>query len=150
MKGSLKNMSLVADAIKSVAEKGQITHECTIQGLKFVLRSLKTEENIIADGMVDTDKVSEKYGAKNLITLNDTLNKYRTIAMISLATETVNGKPPVDSKVSLEDQFKQREEFRDELMGSGAAFVDALIREYNFLLVKEREFYVNINENLEK
>ena len=143
-------MSLVSDIIQSVAKEGEITHEFKVRGTKFVYRPLNSEELIIADGMIDTEKVRKKHGAKDIVTLNDTIQKHRTLAMVALATKTVNGKPPIDSKASAEDRFKQLEEFRDELMAVGGGFVDRLILEYNKLLSKEREFYQDLDENLEK
>lgn len=143
-------MSLVKDVIESVAREGEMTHEFTIKGLKFVIHNLSTEEQILADGMVDTAKIRNKYGAKNLMTLADTIQKYRTVAMVALATKTLNGKSPVDENTSLEDQYKQRTEFIDELMSLGGAFMDAIIKEYNQLGVKEREFYKDVEENLKK
>jgi len=143
-------MSLVKDVIESVARKGEITHEFTVKGLQFVIRSLATEEQILADGMVDTGKIRKKYGAENLMTLSDTIQKYRTIAMVALATKTINGKSPVDEEASLEEQYKQRQEFVDELMSLGSAFMDNVIREYNKLGVKEREFFSDVDENIKK
>lgn len=142
-------MSLVRDAILSVARDGEITHEFTIKELKFVLRGLKTEEAFLADGMVDTAKLREKYGATNLLTLNDTIQKYRTIAMVALATKTVNGQPPVDKTLPLEQQYKQRLELRDELMELDSAMIDEIIREYNKLNLKQIKFYEKLDENLD-
>lgn len=142
-------MSLVKDAILSVARNGEITHEFSIKDLKFVLRTLKTEESFLADGMVDTAKLREKYGATNLLTLNDTIQKYRTIAMVALATKTINGQSPIDTKADLESQYKQRLELRDELMELDSAMVDEIIREYNKLNLKGIKFYENIDSNLD-
>jgi hypothetical protein len=142
-------MSLVKDAILSVARKGEITHEFSIKDLKFVLRTLKTEESFLADGMVDTAKLREKYGATNLLTLNDTIQKYRTIAMVALATKTINGQSPIDMKADLETQYKQRLELRDELMELDSAMVDEIIREYNKLNLKGIKFYENVEANLD-
>lgn len=143
-------MSLVKDAILSVARKGEITHEFTVAGLTFVLRSLKTEEQFIADGMVDSNRLKDKYGASNLLTLNDTIHKHRTIAMVSLATQTVNGKSPVDSEADLKTQYKQREELRNELMELNSSIIDEIIREFQTLTVKQNKFYENVEENMEK
>lgn len=143
-------MSLVSDIIKSVAKDGEITHEFSVKKIKFVLRPLTLEELLIADGMIDTEKIRKKYGANDLILLNDTIQKHRTIALVALATKTVNGKEPIDKKASLQEQFKQLEEFRDELMGTGGAFVDRLIAEYNVMVSKEKEFYKELEENVEK
>lgn len=143
-------MSLVKDVIESVARNGEVTHEFSVKGLKFVIGSLSTEEQILADGMVDTAKIRKKYGAENLMTLSDTIQKYRTIAMVALATKTLNGKCPVDENAKLEEQYKQRTEFIDELMSLGSGFMDAVIKEYSQLSIKEREFYKDIEANLEK
>lgn len=143
-------MSLVKDLIQSVAKEGEITHEFSIKGLKFVLRALSTEEQFLADGMVNTTRLREKYGAKNLMTLNDTIQKHRTIAMVALATKTINGKSPVDSAESKEKQFEQREELRDELMELDSRMMDEIIREYNQLTRKQVDFYTNFEENVEK
>lgn len=143
-------MSLVKEAILSVAREGEITHEFTIKGLKFVIKALSTEEQILADGMVDTSRIRSKYGAENLMTLSDTIQKYRTIAMIALATKTLNGTSPVDENASLEEQYKQRREFIDELMSLGSGFMDAIIKEYTQLGIKERNFYKDLEENIKK
>ena len=143
-------MSLVKDAIESIAREGEITHEFSVKGLDFVLRSLSTEEQLLADGMVNTSRIREKYGAKNLMTLSDTIQKYRTVAMIALSTKTLNGKEPVDSKATLQEQYKQRTEFQDELMSLGSVFMDEIIREFNQLAIKERDFIKKLEENVEK
>lgn len=143
-------MSLVGDMIKSVSQEGKIEHKFTIKKLKFVMCPLDLDEMLIADGMIDIEKLRKKFGAKDLVVLNDTIQKARTIALVALATKTVNGKPPVDESISLEEQFKQLEEFRDELMGSGTAFVDRLILEYNKMVDKERAFFADLDENVEK
>lgn len=143
-------MSLVGDLIKSVVQEGEIVHEFTVKSLKFVMRPLNLDEMLIADGMIDIEKIRKKHGAKDLVVLNDTIQKARTVALVALATKTVNGKPPVDKETTIEDQFKQLEEFRDELMGSGTAFVDRLIIEYNKLVDKERAFFKDLEENVEK
>lgn len=143
-------MSLVGDIIKSVAREGEIQHEFNVKGTRFVFRPLNLDEMLIADGMIDMDKLRKKYGAKDLVVLNDTIQKARTVALVALATKTVNGKKPVDEKVTKEEQFKQLEEFRDELMDAGTAFVDRLIVEYNRMVDKERDFFADLDENAEK
>jgi hypothetical protein len=143
-------MSLVSDVIKSVAREGEITHEFKIKGLKFVLRTLSTEEQFIADGMIDTNRLKEKYGAKNLMTLNDTIQKHRTIAMVALATKTINGKSPVDTEKTMAEQFTQRQELRDELMELDSRMMDEIIKEYNRMTLKQTEFYSKLDENMEK
>jgi hypothetical protein len=143
-------MSLVREAILSVARNGEITHEFTVKELKFVLRTLSTEEQFIADGMVDTARLREKYGADNLITLNDTIQKHRTIAMVAMATKTVNGKSPVDTESTLQEQYKQRTELRNELMELDSHLIDHIIREYTKLTSKQNDFYKNLDENMEK
>jgi hypothetical protein len=143
-------MSLVRDAIMSVAKEGEITHEFTVKGLKIVLRALKTEEQLLADGMVDSQSLKGKYGAGEIMTLSDTITKYRSIGRVALAVKTVNGQSPVDTNAALSKQFEQRKEFRDELMEMGSGAVDIMIREYNKLADKEQEFYKDIDENLGK
>jgi hypothetical protein len=132
-----------------VAREGEITHKFTIRDLNFVLKGLNTEEAFLADSMVDTALLKEKYGATNLITLNDTIQKYRTIAMVVLATKTINGQSPIDYSLPLEQQFKQRMELRDELMALDSAMIDQIIREYNQLNLKQVKFYEKIDENLD-
>lgn len=147
-------MSLVKDildsAIDSVVKTGEIEHKFEVKGLTFVLRGLTAEEEILADGMVDTSKIKEKYGAQNLMTLQDTIHKHRTLARVALSTRTVNGKPPVDKEANLEDQFKQREEFKSELMGLNSAMLDLIIREFGKLNEKQIKFFENVEKSLEK
>ena len=143
-------MSLVKEAIQALAQQGELTHEFTLAGKKFVMRPLDSEEQILADGMVDTNLVKKKYGADKLMTLSDTIQKYRTIAMIALATKSIDGKPAVDSEANLEEQYKQRCELRDELMKLPSGLMDEIIREYTQMSIKERKFYRNIEENMEK
>lgn len=143
-------MSLIRETILAVAREGEITHKFTLKGMKFVLRSLTTEEQILSDGMVDSQKLKKKYGAEDLLTLSDTIAKYRTIGKIALSIKTVNGQSPVDTNESLEVQFKQRLELRDELMELGSGAVDEMIREFNKLAIKESEFFENIEDNVEK
>jgi hypothetical protein len=142
-------MSLVSELIQSVAKEGEITHEFTLKSLKIVLRTLKTEEQFLSDGMIDTQTLKNKYDA-DILTLNDTIAKYRSIGKVALSIKTINGQSPVDTNETLTKQFKQRLELRDELMGLGSAAVDQLIKEYNKLLNKEQEFYGDLDENLGK
>lgn len=143
-------MSLVREAIMSVARTGEIVHKFTIKDLTFVLRGLKSEEELLADGMVDPQRLREKYGATNLLTLNDTLQKHRTLAMVALATKSVNGQSPVDTESTLQEQYKQRLELRDELMELDSAMVDEIVKEYNKLALKRAQFFENVEENMEK
>lgn len=143
-------MSLVKEAIQALAQTGELTHDFTLAGKKFVMRPLNSEEQILADGMVDTNHVKKKYGAEKLMTLTDTIQKYRTVAMIALATKSIDGKPPVDTGVNLEEQYKQRCELRDELMSLPSGLMDEIIREYNQMSIKERKFYQGLEENMEK
>lgn len=142
-------MSLVRDAIFSVAREGELTHDFTIKGLKFVIRTLKTEEQFLSDGMIDTQTLKNKYNA-DILTLNDTIAKYRSLGKVALSIKTINGQSPVDTNESLPIQFKQRLELRDELMELGSAAVDQMIKEYNKLLNKEQEFFGNLEDNLGK
>lgn len=143
-------MSLVGDMIKDVAHKGDIQHEFSVGGLDFVLVPLNTERHIIAEGMISSKKISEKYKAENLLTLNDTVQKYRTLAKVALATKTVNGKTPVDEASGNGDKYKQWEEFRDELMSLSTGMIDRIITEYNKLEQKDRKFYAELEDNVEK
>lgn len=135
-------MSLVAAAIKSLIEKGDVFHETTIHGIKFEMGVLSSEEQILADGLVDMDKIREKYKAETsfVTTFRDTVEKFRTIALVAFAVKKVNGQSPVDAGASLQEQYKQRVEFRDELLGLPTPVQDKLTREYNQLLLKQAEF----------
>lgn len=144
-------MSLVKDLlVKSLAEEGELLHDFTIKNLTFVLKEIETEEQILADGLVDLGQIREKHDAKNHITLDDMIRKMRAISQITFAIKTINGKPPVDPDADLKEQYKARLELRDELLGMGTAFVDRIILEFNDFAAKQREFYKNHKDNLEK
>ena len=143
-------MSLVKDLFESVVHEGVIKHEFSIKNLKFVLRGLSVEEQLVADTMIDNTRIREKYGMKNRITLNDTIAKHRSIALVALATESVNGKSPVDTEKTMAEQHEQRMELQAELMSLNSAMVTEIIREYNKLVEKQEKFYKNFEENVEK
>ena len=144
-------MSLVKDILKGLAEKGKVEHEFTLNGIKFVMEPLTTEEQILTDGLVSTESLKEKYGTgKEFGTYNDTIIKLRTVSQLTFAIKSVNGKPPVDESQSLTEQFKQRIEFRDELNELGPHVIDELGKEYRAMLKKNRELFENLEENVEK
>jgi len=142
-------MSLVSGLLAGVAKDGQIRHEFTVNELKFVLRGLSSEEQLVADSMVNTKRLRDKYG-DGLSILNDTVGKMRTMGMVALATETINDQSPVDSDKPLKDQFKQRLELQEELMGLDVSMMDRITLEYNKLVTKQRDFFKDIDENIKK
>lgn len=135
-------MSLVKDIVGSLIEKGDIIHETTIHGIKFEMRLLSNEEQILADGLVDMQHIRDKYKAEASFTttFRDTVEKFRAVALVAFSIKSVNGKSPVDKSLSLEEQYKQRVEFRDELLGLPTPIQDKLASEYNQLLTKQTEF----------
>lgn len=143
-------MSMVKDLIQSVAKEGNITHDFSIGSLKFVIGPIKTEEQFLADGQILTNKIKEKYGATDLMTLPDTVQKYRTVAMVALSTITVNGQSPIDENETIQNQFKQRQELIDELLGMPPEAIDKMSREYYKLSNKQKDFYTSFNDNVEK
>lgn len=144
-------MSLVKEALESLAQKGKLEHDCTILGIKFVLEPLSTEEQILADGIVDVESLKKKYGAtEDFNTYADTVGKYRTLAQLMFAVKKVNGASPVDLNASLQEQFKQRLEFRDELSNLSTTIIDELTINYRKLLNKQKDFFDNLEENVGK
>jgi hypothetical protein len=145
-------MSLVKSALKSLAEKGIIEHEVTIEGVRFEFRALTSEEQLIADSMVNSNSLKKKYGAGDeLNTFGDTISKYRNLALLCFAIKSIDGQVAVDGSIELEKQFKQRIEFRDELSELSPTFIDELFRrgylEHN---KKQREFFDNVKDNVGK
>lgn len=143
-------MSLVKSAIESLVMKGKITHDFELQGIQFSMQILSTEEQLIADSLVDPDYLGKKYKTKNLNTFRDTMDKHRLISQMALAIRTVNGESPVDASLSLEEQFKQRIEFKEEISGLDVVMLDRLIAEYNELISKQRQFLAKAEENIKK
>lgn len=143
-------MSLLKEAIQSLINKGKITHEFTLQGMKFEMRVLTTEELLLSEGMVDPDKLKEKYKAESVNTFRDTIDKFRVASKLSFAISKIDGKSPVDEKALLPDQFKQRLEFRDEILSMTTSMVDHLTLESNKCADKQREFLSNVEENTGK
>lgn len=143
-------MSLVKDAIQSMIQKGKIQHDFEMNGTKITMEVLTTEEQLLADSLVDPEKIKDKYGADQLNTFRDTIEKYRTIAQIAFSIKKVNGKSPVDTKATLSDQFVQRIEFRDELNELDVVMLDLMIGEYRRLIDKQRSFLEKVEENAKK
>lgn len=143
-------MSLVKSAIESLVQKGKITHDFEVQGVSFSMQILSTEEQLIADSMVDPEYLSKKYKTKNLNTFRDTMDKHRVISQMALAIRNVNGESPIDTSLSLEEQFKQRAEFKEEISNLDVVTLDRLIFEYNQLIAKQREFMNEVKENAKK
>jgi hypothetical protein len=144
-------MSLLKDAIQSLVAKGKIIHEFSLQGMKFEMRVLTAEELLLSEGMVDPDKLKEKYqAAESTNTFRDTVDKFRLASNLSFAIAKIDGKSPVDEKALLPDQFKQRLEFRDEILSMTTSMVDHLTMESNKCVEKQRAFLINIEENAGK
>lgn len=144
-------MSLVKDAIKSLAAKGKVDSEFTILGTKFVMEALTMEEQLITDGFVDIDVMKKKYDTEDRIsTYPDMIGKCRSMAMVTFAIKKVNNISPVDETLSAAEQFKQRVELRDELMELGPAVIDQLIQKYNALAMKQKEFFADLEGNVGK
>lgn len=143
-------MSLVKEAIASMIQKGKIQHEFEMSGTRFVMEILTTEEQLLADSLVNPEQIKEKYGADNLNTFRDTIDKYRTISQIAFAIKKVNGRSPVDSKLTLVEQFAQRVEFKEELAELDVVMLDQLIIEYRRLIDKQRSFLEKVEDNAKK
>lgn len=144
-------MSLLKEAIKSLAEKGVIEHYKTINGMRFDFRALTSEEQLIADSMVNTNSLKKKYKAEDeLTTYPDTISKYRNLSILCYAIKSVDGQVPVDENASLEDQFKKRIEFKNELATLSPAIIDELFKEYLTHNKKQRDFFNDLEENTGK
>jgi hypothetical protein len=143
-------MSLLKEAIQSLIQNGKITHTFPFRGMEFEMRVLTAEEQLLSDGMVDPEKLVEKYKAESVNTFRDTVEKFRSASRLSFAICKINGKSPVDEKSILPDQFKQRLEFRDELLEMTTSMFDHLMLEFNKCLDKQREFLTGVEENAGK
>ena len=143
-------MSLLKDIISTVAQEGEILHDFTVAKMKFVLKGLNAEEQILADSMIDPDYLNKKYGREDLKTYTDTMGKYRSICLVALAVKTIDGQSPVDESKSLKEQFEQRVELRNELMSLDGFLINAIVEEYNKLRDKQEDFFAKLKENLEK
>jgi hypothetical protein len=134
-----KSMSLVKDIIQSLAEKGKIVHKFIFQEIEVEMEILTTEEQMLADGMVDFAKLQLKYKAE-LQSFRDGIDKFRSLSLLSFAIKKMGGQVTIDKGLALEEQQKQRIEFRDELAGLGITAVDFFLKEYNKLIQKHNEF----------
>jgi hypothetical protein len=144
-------MSLLKEAIQSLIKRGKIIHEFSLQGMKFEMRVLTTEELLLSEGMVDPEKLKEKYSATESVNVfRDTVEKFRVASNLSFAISKIDGKSPVDETALLSEQFKQRIEFRDEILGMTTSMVDHLTLESNKCVDKQRKFLIGLDENLEK
>lgn len=144
-------MSLLKEAIRSLVNTGQIEHEETIQGTTFVFRNLQMEEQLLVDSTANLNSIKEKFGAKDISTYPDTLVKLRNLSILSFSIKEVNGVPPVDLSLPKADQYKQRQEFREELSELSPVFIDELLQKgYNKVFNKTKEFYSDIKENAGK
>jgi hypothetical protein len=144
-------MSLVKDMIQQLVNEGKVSNSFTVRGIRFEMENLTTEEQLLADGLVDISKIAEKYQAdKDISVLPDMIQKYRTIAQVTFAIKKVNGQSPVDEQAAPSEQFKQRLEFKDELIQLGTAMLDELIDNYRSLVAKQKDFLDDVEENVKK
>lgn len=145
-------MSLLKETIQSLAKKGKIEKEVTLHGMKIILGTLSTEEQILSESIVSHKSLREKYNADqdSFMTLQDTLLKHRSVSILCFAIKSIDEKQPVDTSKNLEEQFKERLEFRDELLELDANTIDFLLKEYNVLMDENKKVYEDLNENLGK
>ena len=119
------------------------------QELAFVLKGLSTEDQLVADSMINRTYFFDKYG-DDLLILPDTVNKIRTMGLVALSVETLNGQTPVDDSKTFKEQFKQRLELQEELMTLNGSAIDRIIAEYNKLVKKQQSFYQDLEDNVKK
>lgn len=144
-------MSLVKKAIQSLVQTGKIVHEFNIGDVKFVMEPLDSEEQILADGLVDIDHLKEKYNTeKRVSTYPDMIGKYRSISQVAFAIRKVNGEDTIDKSLSAKEQFKQFLEFRDDLGKLSTSMIDQLVSEYRKLNKKQIEFFDDFEDNVGK
>lgn len=143
-------MSLLKEAIQSLVIKGKITHEFEFQGMKFEMSPLTSEENLVSESMVDPDALKAKYKADTITTFRDTIEKHRAASLLSFVITKIDGKSPVDLNESLENQFKTRLEFRNELLTMNVVMFDHLMAEVNKCMDSGKKFYEKIEENVGK
>lgn len=144
-------MSLVKDAIESLAKEGKITHEFTLRGIKFEMELLTTEELFLADALVNFKELKEKFGADDRFqVLGDSIGKQRSLSQMAYAVRKVNGKSPVDETLPVEKQFEQRMEFREELSTLEGKMYDQIVGEYNKLIEKRNAMFEDLDENVKK
>lgn len=141
-------MSLLKDAIKEMALKGRIEHEVTIGGSTFTFRNLTTEEQLLIDSTANLNSVKKKYDDKEVQTYGDTLVKIRNLVTLSFAIKEINGQPPVDENASLQEQYAQRKEFREELSELSPILIDELLQKgHNKVYEMNKEFYKDLPGN---
>jgi hypothetical protein len=144
-------MSLVKAALEGLVIKGKIDHEFTIHGTKFEMELLSTEEIFLADALVDFKSLKEKYGAdERFQIMGDGIVKQRSLSQMTFAIKKVNGQSPVDETLPVEEQFKQRMEFRDELASLEVTIYDQIVDSYNKLVKKRDALFEDLDETAKK
>lgn len=145
-------MSLLKSTLEKLATKGTISKDVPINGSTFRLEVLSTEEQILADSIIRSQSLKDKFGAAegDFTTLQDTLAKYRTLSILCLAIRSIDNVAPVDTTADVAEQFKQRMEFRDELGTLNTAIVDKLMAEYWAISDEQKKFFDDVIENAGK
>lgn len=145
-------MSKMSKFVEQLAAKGKVTKEAEIGDLKVVLRILSVEEQLLSESIIKNDDLRDKYGVKkeNFRTMTDTFGKYRTVATLCFAIESINGVEAIDTEKSNKEQFEERMEFMEELFKLNVTIIDYLMKAYHDLTNEHRDFFTNPIENAGK
>lgn len=144
-------MTVIKDILKGLVKKGKVTHEVEVQGSKFELRTISTEEQFLVESSANVSNLRDKYEAKGEITsYMDTLSKMRNVSLLAFVIHSIDGAEVVDESLSPQEKFKQRLEFRDQLAELPPIFIDELLKGYKELTDKNNELYKDLKENLGK
>lgn len=144
-------MSLVQAFLKDLTTKGKVSTTFDLAGLKFEITLLTTEQQLLADSLVDIDNIKKKYGAtEHTYTFPDVIDKCRAISKLTFAIKSINGVSPVDLAATPDKQFQQRLELRDEITALNGVVIDELLQHYNVLVEREKDFFERLEENTKK
>lgn len=144
-------MTAIKDILKGLVKKGKVTHEVTVQGSTFELRTISTEEQFLVETMTSVSNLKDKYEAAGEISSYvDTLTKMRNLSLLTLSIHSIDGVEVVNDEATPGEKFKLRLEFRDELSELPSEFIDELLKGYRELSKKNAELYRDFKENVGK
>lgn len=143
-------MEDIKQLIDGISEYGEITKEVKVGNAVFEIKTLSTEEVIIANSIDVLTELHEHYGgAKNFERFNVAFTMARSIALASYFITKINGLPVCETKDPAE-RTKVLKEFRKTLFALPPGAVDLLIDEHAKITDEKTNVFRNIEETLGK
>lgn len=138
-------MSILNNAIQSLANVGAFEKEVTIGEVTFVIRLLDNEQLMLADALVDVESYLKRSSGgerENLRVFNGMVERLRNMTRLAFIIKAVDGASVVTTKTR-QEQLAEVEDFRDDLFKLDGVVIDRLNAAYNELLEERKAFFAD-------